>query len=212
MSKRAFLYDPHKPYDVRTLGCQLVSMGYELIVADPHTAEALARDNVPYRDVEALTWVRHVLHDAVDVLHPSIFAGVLSHEDRPDEMAELSTRQWEHIALVAVNLAPFLEVACSPICLKQLEERLNIQMLEVLFAAAFNPRFVVTLCDACDYPKVITQLRTYSVVDQVTKLELAAKAHERLREVSLAVGERYLREAARYPARDPVLLSLSEES
>jgi phosphoribosylaminoimidazolecarboxamide formyltransferase/IMP cyclohydrolase len=128
----------------------LVARGWEL-VASGGTARALAKAELPVRQVSELTGEPEMLDGRVKTLHPAVHAGVLA-RDTPSDRAELDARGWRPIDLVAVNLYPFEEiVAQQNVTTEQAVEHIDIGGVTLLRAAAKNFSRVTVLSDPVDY-------------------------------------------------------------
>lgn len=95
----------------------------------------------------------------VKTLHPHIFAAILAKEG-PDHLELLKQMGIERIALVAVNLYPFIEKAQEGLTREELVEYIDIGGPSLLRAAAKNSDAVIPVCDPADYPCVLEALRT----------------------------------------------------
>ena len=90
----------------------LLKRGWK-ILASGGTASALTKAGIPVRLVSDLTGEPEMLDGRVKTLHPAIHAALLARQTEED-LTTLSSRGWDPIDLVAVNLYPFEDVISNP--------------------------------------------------------------------------------------------------
>jgi phosphoribosylaminoimidazolecarboxamide formyltransferase/IMP cyclohydrolase len=136
---------------VVTLGSKLAAEGWKLI-ASGGTARVLQENGLQVTPVAEITGEPEMLGGRVKTLHPAIYAGLLARDSETDR-SELTTRAWESIDLVVVNLYPFEQVTNEPNCsIQTAVEHIDIGGVALLRAGAKNFSRVTVLCDPQDYP------------------------------------------------------------
>ena len=90
------------------MGIQLLSTG--------GTAQLLAAQGLPVREVADLTGFPEMLDGRVKTLHPKVHGGLLARRDLPAHMQALKDHGIETIDLLVVNLYPFEATVAMPDC------------------------------------------------------------------------------------------------
>ena len=156
-------------------GRGVVELGFE-IVSTGGTARTLRGSGIPVTEVSELTGTPEVLGGRVKTLHPHVFAAILADLDDPSHRAVLDGWGLGPIALVAVNLYPFVATASRPsVEPGEVIENIDIGGPSLLRAAAKNHRHVTVVVDPDDYGGVLDALRAGGPGEQLRR-RLAIKA------------------------------------
>lgn len=157
----------------------LVKRGYT-ILSTGGTYKVLKDNSVPVMSVSDYTKAPEILDGRVKSLHPRIHGGILARWDNENDMRELQREGIEKIDIVAVNLYPFIEQikqarAKGRISDDELIEFIDIGGPTLIRAAAKNSRYVVPICDPCDYQRVISEMDMPNGVSHDLRKALAVK-------------------------------------
>ncbi len=153
----------------------LVTLGWE-VGSTGGTARALRAAGVPVTDVSELTAWPEALGGRVKTLHPRVFGGILADLDEPEHRAVLAEWNARPIAVVAVNLYPFVATASREgVTPAEVIESIDIGGPSLLRAAAKNHKHVAVLVDPDDYGGVLAAL-TGGGIPAGLRQELALKA------------------------------------
>ena len=189
------------------LARQLLEIGVETYATDG-TREALAADGIEVQPVSQLTGSQPLAGGQVKTFHPAIYAGLLAHRNRPDELAELTQADIGLIDLLVVNVKPFApQVGQRPVALDQAIEMIDVGGTALLTAAARNYAGVAAVSHPRHYPRLLEEQREMGAVSAEFRQRLAADS---LADVAAYYAEvaGYLNHIAgtRFPTRLAVVL------
>jgi phosphoribosylaminoimidazolecarboxamide formyltransferase / IMP cyclohydrolase len=153
----------------------LSARGVEL-VSTGGTAQLLAAQGIPVREVAAVTGFPEIMDGRVKTLHPKIHGGLLGR--RGIDEAVMAQHGIAPIDLLVVNLYPFAQTVARPGCsYHDAIENIDIGGPAMLRAAAKNHESVLVVVDPADYALVLKELDTHrGASDAATRARLAAKA------------------------------------
>ncbi|MCC6932347.1 MAG: bifunctional phosphoribosylaminoimidazolecarboxamide formyltransferase/IMP cyclohydrolase [Deltaproteobacteria bacterium] len=177
MSKRTAILSVYDKTNVLALAKALVDADVE-ILSTGGTYKYLLENKIPVISISDYTGSPEILEGRVKSLHPKIHGGILARRDREDDKQDLASLGIAPIDFVIVNLYPFIaqiQKAHAEGNLDSLVEYIDVGGPTMLRAAAKNCRFVVSVCDAQDYSRIITCL-TEGDFSLAFRQELAAKA------------------------------------
>jgi len=158
----------------------LHGMGIHLI-STGGTAQLLAAQGLPVREVADLTGFPEMLDGRVKTLHPKVHGGLLARRDMPAHMQALQDQGIETIDLLVVNLYPFEATVAMPDCtLDDAIENIDIGGPAMVRSAAKNWKHVAVLTDASQYPSVIDEWREHQGLSDITRFKLAVAAFNRI--------------------------------
>ncbi len=176
MKKRALLSVSDKTGIVE-FAKELEALGYE-IVSTGGTFAALQKAGVNVVNVSDITGFKECLDGRVKTLHPVVHAGILAMRDNPGHMAQIAELGIVPIDIVAINLYPFKQTILKPdVTLEEAVENIDIGGPTMLRAAAKNYQDVYVICDAADYPLVISELKA-GAPSKDTKFRLMYKVFQ----------------------------------
>jgi phosphoribosylaminoimidazolecarboxamide formyltransferase/IMP cyclohydrolase len=165
----------------------LVSLGWE-VASTGGTARALRAAGVPVTEVSELTAWPEALGGRVKTLHPRVFGGILADLDEPEHRAVLAEWNARPIAVVAVNLYPFVATASREgVTPAEVIENIDIGGPSLLRAAAKNHKHVAVLVDPDDYGRVLAALREGAILPEMRR-DLALKAFRHTASYDLAIS------------------------
>ncbi len=156
---------------------ELVDLGIELI-ASGGTGKALTENGIPFKSVESIINMPHLIGGRVKTLHPHIHAGILARRSIQKDMDELNAYGILPIDMVVCSLYPFeRKVRRSDYPLKDAVEWIDVGGPTMIRAAAKNVESVTVVVDSRDYSRVIDQLKENNnwVTDEM-RIILAQKA------------------------------------
>jgi phosphoribosylaminoimidazolecarboxamide formyltransferase / IMP cyclohydrolase len=153
----------------------LSARGVEL-VSTGGTAQLLAAQGIPVREVAAVTGFPEIMDGRVKTLHPKIHGGLLGR--RGIDEAVMAQHGIAPIDLLVVNLYPFAQAVARPDCsYHDAIENIDIGGPAMVRAAAKNHAAVLVVVDPADYPLILKELDTHQGgSDVATRARLAAKA------------------------------------
>ena len=155
------------------LGVNLISTG--------GTAQLLAAQGLPVREVADLTGFPEMLDGRVKTLHPKVHGGLLARRDVPAHMQALQDHGIDTIDLLVVNLYPFEATVAMPDCtLDEAIENIDIGGPAMVRSAAKNWKHVAVLTDASQYQAVIDEWREHQGLSEGTRFKLAVTAFNRI--------------------------------
>ena len=158
---------------LHALGVKLISTG--------GTAQLLAAQGLPVREVADLTGFPEMLDGRVKTLHPTVHGGLLARRDVPAHMQALQDHGIETIDLLVVNLYPFEATVAMPDCtLDDAIENIDIGGPAMVRSAAKNWKHVAVLTDASQYQPVIDEWREHQGLSEATRFKLAVAAFNRI--------------------------------
>ena len=173
--KKLALISTYNKSGVVEFAKELIALNYQ-ILSTGGTASALQEAGLEVNQVSEFTGADEVFGGRVKSLHPKIHGGLLMRPDNLKDLQEANQHGYNPIEIVAVNLYPFVEVTNQPECnLTEAIENIDIGGPAMLRASAKNHKYVTTICDPNDYPRVIEQLRTDGHTSQELRNELALK-------------------------------------
>ena len=121
--------------------------------------QALKDSGLEVTDVSAHTGHPEILGGRVKTLHPRVHGGLLGDPSIPAHRQDLEKAGIEPIALLVVNLYPFLAVAARPeAAIEELIEMIDIGGPAMLRSAAKNHAMVGVVVDPADYGPVADEL------------------------------------------------------
>jgi len=146
------------------------------IISTGGTAQLLAAQGLPVREVAAYTGFPEIMDGRVKTLHPKIHGGLLGRRGVDD--AVMSKHDIVPIDLLVVNLYPFAAtVARAGVSYAQAVENIDIGGPAMLRAAAKNHESVLVVVDPQDYPALLKELDSHQGGSEfATRARLAAKA------------------------------------
>jgi phosphoribosylaminoimidazolecarboxamide formyltransferase / IMP cyclohydrolase len=146
------------------------------ILSTGGTAQLLAAQGIPVREVAAYTGFPEIMDGRVKTLHPKIHGGLLGRRGIDD--AVMRQHGIEPIDLVVVNLYPFAQVIARPGCsYEEAIENIDIGGPAMLRAAAKNHESVLVVVDPADYATVLAELEAHRGGSELPlRRQLAMKA------------------------------------
>jgi phosphoribosylaminoimidazolecarboxamide formyltransferase/IMP cyclohydrolase len=180
----------------------LVELGIELL-STGGTAGALARANLPVRQLSDYIGLREILGGRVKTLHPKVHGALLAKRDDPDHVAQAQALGIEFIDMVVVNLYPFPAAPTPEASLQDTLERIDIGGHALLRAAVKNFQSVAAVCCPALYEPVLRELKeSGGQLSEATCARLAAEAMAYTAEYDACI-QSYLSELAAAPAEGP---------
>ena len=174
---------------------ELAAAGIE-IVSTGGTADLLAKNQVPVRNVSDLTGFPECLDGRVKTLHPLIHGGILAIRGNPEHQKTVQALGLPLIDLVVINLYPFKATIQKPgVPLEDCIENIDIGGPTMLRSAAKNHADVTVLVDPRDYAKVLAQIHASGDTDHATRFALARKVFEHTAAYDALIAE-YLRKVS----------------
>ena len=153
----------------------LESLGVE-ILSTGGTAQLLKKEGIKVIEVSEVTHFPEMLSGRVKTLHPNLHAGLLALRDDPQHLETLAEHNIKPIDLVVVNLYPFWDAVKTKTDEREIVEMIDIGGPSMLRSAAKNFRFVASVSDPADYPRVIEELKKgEGRLGDDTRRHLAAK-------------------------------------
>jgi phosphoribosylaminoimidazolecarboxamide formyltransferase/IMP cyclohydrolase len=120
-----------------------------------------------------------MLSGRVKTLHPTLHAGLLALRDDSQHLATLAEHNIKPIDLVVVNLYPFWDAVRAKTEEREILEMIDIGGPSMLRSAAKNFRFVASVSDPADYPRILEELKKNDkALSDATRRALAAKAFQ----------------------------------
>lgn len=157
---------------------ELEGLGFE-ILSTGGTLKVLKDGGVNVRSVSDFTGFAECLDGRVKTLHPKVHGGILSIRDNEEHKAQLEELGIENIDLVAVNLYPFREtISKEDVSLEEAIENIDIGGPTMLRSSAKNHKFVISVCDYEDYPKIIESLKKDGDLSYRERYALALKVYQ----------------------------------
>ncbi len=207
-AKRA-LISVHDKRGVEAFARRLAAKGYT-ILSTGGTALALRKAGIEVTEVSAYTGHPEILGGRVKTLHPKVHGGLLADPSQPGHRADLERTGIEPIALLAVNLYPFREVASrAGAPLDEVIEMIDIGGPAMVRSAAKNHRNVAVVVDPEDYEPVLGEIEKNGDLADLTRKALAVKAFGHTAAYDAAIHEELSRRFAGAPGDFPGRLSLS---
>lgn len=177
----------------------LVELGVELL-STGGTAGALARANLPVRQLSDYIGLQEILGGRVKTLHPKVHGALLAKRDDPDHVAQAQALGIEFIDMVVVNLYPFPSAHSPDVSVRDALERIDIGGHALLRAAVKNFQSVAAVCCPALYEPVLEELRASGGhLSETTSARLAAEAMAYTAEYDAAI-QAYLSELSAAPA------------
>ncbi len=153
----------------------LDAMGIE-IISTGGTAQLLAKEGIQVKEVSEVTKFPEMLSGRVKTLHPALHAGLLALRDDSQHLKTLAEHNIKPIDLVVVNLYPFWDAVRAKSDEREIIEMIDIGGPSMLRSAAKNFRFVASVCDPADYPRILEELKKNDkALSDATRRELAGK-------------------------------------
>lgn len=150
------------------LGIEIISTG--------GTAQLLKKEGIPVKEVSEVTKFPEMLSGRVKTLHPALHAGLLALRDDSIHLKTLAEHNIKPIDLLVVNLYPFWDAVKDKTDEREIIEMIDIGGPSMLRSAAKNFRFVASVSDPSDYPKIAEELKSHDkVLSDATLRHLAAK-------------------------------------
>jgi len=169
------------------LARRLVDLNIE-IISTGKTAFLLRKENIPVKEVSALTSFPEILSGRVKTLHPKVFGGILANKKHPLHTEEIRSLGIQPIDMVVVNLYPFIEKAKEKINIDELMEYIDIGGPSLLRAAAKNFKNVVCVSDPQQYKLILAEFeRNNGAVSEEVLKELAQAAFYLTKEYDNAI-------------------------
>ncbi len=174
---------------------ELAAAGIE-IVSTGGTADLLAKNGVPVRNVSDLTGFPECLDGRVKTLHPLVHGGILAMRGNPEHQKTVKELGLPLIDLVCINLYPFKATIQKPgVELEECIENIDIGGPTMLRSAAKNHADVTVLVDPRDYARVLEQIHASGDTDRATRFALARKVFEHTAAYDALIAE-YLRKVS----------------
>ncbi len=146
------------------------------IISTGGTAQLLKKEGLPVKEVSEITKFPEMLSGRVKTLHPNLHAGLLALRDDHHHVETLAEHNIKPIDLLAVNLYPFWDAVKNKSDELEIIEMIDIGGPSMLRSAAKNFRFVASVSDPADYPKIIQELETNNKgLSDATRRTLATK-------------------------------------
>ncbi|MCL2178125.1 MAG: bifunctional phosphoribosylaminoimidazolecarboxamide formyltransferase/IMP cyclohydrolase [Proteobacteria bacterium] len=167
----------------------LARLGYQ-ILSTGGTFEALSKAQIPVVSVAEHTQSPEILHGRVKTLHPKIHGGLLGRPEREDDCAEMLAHGISPIALLAVNLYPFIETVARGAPPEEVVEQIDVGGPTMLRAAAKNAQNVIVLTSPSDYARVLQELEeNQGKLSHATRAYLQCKAFEHTAAYDAAIAQ-----------------------
>jgi phosphoribosylaminoimidazolecarboxamide formyltransferase/IMP cyclohydrolase len=174
------------------------------VISTGGTASLLRDNNIPVKDVSALTGFPEMLDGRVKTLHPKIHGGILALRDNPEHVGKLQEHGIVPIDLVVVNLYPFEATVARGAAFEEVVENIDIGGPSMVRAAAKNHRFVGVVVDPQDYDALIAELKeNRCALSDATRFRLLRKAFQHTAHYDGAIANYFssLSDATGRPAR-----------
>jgi phosphoribosylaminoimidazolecarboxamide formyltransferase / IMP cyclohydrolase len=173
------------------------------ILSTGGTAQLLASNGVPVREVAGYTGFPEIMGGRVKTLHPKIHGGLLGRRGVDDVV--MAQHGIAPIDLLVVNLYPFTATVARGCNYAKAIETIDIGGPAMLRAAAKNHDAVLTVVDPADYPLLLAELDHHEGGSEfATRARLAAKAFAHTAAYDAAVAAwlaaQLPADAARFPA------------
>ena len=153
----------------------LDAMGVE-IISIGGTAELFRKEGIAVKDVSDVTKFPEMLSGRVKTLHPALHGGLLALRDDSEHMKTLAEHNIKPIDLLVVNLYPFWDAVKNKTDEREIIEMIDIGGPSMLRSAAKNFRFVASVSDPADYPRIVQELQKGGkALSDETRRELAGK-------------------------------------
>lgn len=157
------------------LARSLERMGVE-IISTGGTHQLLSKEGVAVKEVSEVTKFPEMLSGRVKTLHPALHAGLLALRDDSQHVKTLSEHNIKPIDLLVVNLYPFWDAVKNKTDEREIIEMIDIGGPSMLRSAAKNFRFVASVSDPADYPRLVEELeKNDRGLSEATRRALAAK-------------------------------------
>jgi phosphoribosylaminoimidazolecarboxamide formyltransferase / IMP cyclohydrolase len=140
------------------------------------TAQLLAANGIPVREVANYTGFPEIMDGRVKTLHPKVHGGLLGRRGQDDEV--MQQHGIAPIDLLVVNLYPFAATVARPgVSYAEAIENIDIGGPAMLRAAAKNHESVLVVVDPDDYAPLLEELERHDGgSDFELRARLAAKA------------------------------------
>ncbi|MFH1238570.1 MAG: bifunctional phosphoribosylaminoimidazolecarboxamide formyltransferase/IMP cyclohydrolase, partial [bacterium] len=147
------------------------------IISTGGTANILAENKIPVRNISAFTGYPEILDGRVKTLHPKVHGGLLAQRNKPQHLKEVKKHKIELIDLVVVNLYPFeATLNKKGAAREEIIENIDIGGPTMLRSAAKNYEHVAVITDSADYPVILKEMKkNKGKISETTSLKLAAK-------------------------------------
>jgi phosphoribosylaminoimidazolecarboxamide formyltransferase/IMP cyclohydrolase len=173
---RLALLSVHDKTGIVDLARRLRALDFR-ILSTGGTAAALRAAGLEVTDVSAHTGHPEILGGRVKTLHPRVHGGLLGDPSIAAHRQDLEKAGIEPIALLVVNLYPFLAVAARPdAAIEEPIEMIDIGGPAMLRSAAKNHAAVGVVVDPADYGPVADELERQGTLAAATRRRLALKA------------------------------------
>jgi phosphoribosylaminoimidazolecarboxamide formyltransferase/IMP cyclohydrolase len=177
------------------------------ILSTGGTAQLLASNGVPVREVAGYTGFPEIMDGRVKTLHPKIHGGLLGRRGVDD--AVMAQHGIAPIDLLVVNLYPFSATVGRGCSYAEAIENIDIGGPAMLRAAAKNHDAVLTVVDPADYPLLLAELdQHHGGSEFATRARLAAKAFAHTAAYDAAVAAWLAAQRPSDAARFPATLAL----
>ena len=153
----------------------LDAMGIE-IISTGGTAQLLVKEGIAVKEVSEVTKFPEMLSGRVKTLHPALHAGLLALRDDSVHLQTLAEHNIKPIDLLVVNLYPFWDAVKNKTDEREIIEMIDIGGPSMLRSAAKNFRFVASVSDPADYPRILEELKkSDKALSDATRRGLAGK-------------------------------------
>ncbi|MBI5553180.1 MAG: bifunctional phosphoribosylaminoimidazolecarboxamide formyltransferase/IMP cyclohydrolase, partial [Candidatus Diapherotrites archaeon] len=148
--------------------------GVELI-ASGGTFKLLKDNQIPVKEVSALTGFPEILDGRVKTLHPKIHGGILAKRNLA-HLLQLREQSISEIDLVCVNLYPFLEMRKKNLSLEQMIDFIDVGGPTLIRAAAKNHPYVCVVTSPAHYDAFMKEMSSSGGVCAESAQKLAMDA------------------------------------
>ena len=122
------------------------------------TYDFIKKMKIPVESVESLTTYPSILGGRVKTLHPTVFGGILSRRENPEDTGQLIKYKIPEIDLVIVDLYPFEETVACVSDDEKIIEKIDIGGISLIRAGAKNYKDVLIVSNREQYPALLNIL------------------------------------------------------
>ena len=148
------------------------------ILSTGGTAKLLAENGIKVVEVGDYTGFPEMMDGRVKTLHPRVHGGILARRDLAHHLEAMKQHDIPAIDMVVVNLYPFAAtIAKIDVTLEDAIENIDIGGPAMVRASAKNYPFVAIVTEACDYARLIEEMKSHDgALSHDTRFALAKKA------------------------------------
>ena len=169
---------------------QLADQGV-VLVSTGGTSKALAAAGLAVIDVADVTGFPEMMDGRVKTLHPAVHGGLLALRHVADHEAAMTQHGIEGIDLLWVNLYPFEATLASGADFETCVENIDIGGPAMIRAGAKNFDWCAVATDLGDVQKVLADMTAHGGTQEITRMQLAAKAYARTAAYDAAISGWY---------------------